>query len=93
MDIVDSVNPVWLCDALLFCRDRIINLAPEGTQKNLNGPIVKKIELEIPPIELQLEYLEKVEKLHRLSGTVIARRSEIDNLVSTLQARAFRGEL
>lgn len=93
LDIVDSVDVVWLQATLTAIRNHLVRLAPEGTQKNLNGPIVKAVEVSIPSMHAQREYVEKAAAINSQRATVERALTLDDELFASLQHRAFRGEL
>jgi type I restriction enzyme, S subunit len=63
-----------------------------GTYK-VNQETVGGIELPLPPIELQRSFNEMVERIHRIRRAMEGSSRQLDELVSSLQHRAFRGEL
>ena len=93
LDLDEKVDKRWLQAALELSRPRVASLAPEGTQKNLNGPIVKGIRLQIPPLDLQLEFLAESRKIDRLIASTAQALDHDDALFASLQSRAFKGEL
>ena len=93
LEIDISLDRDFLYGLFEMMRDRLLTLAPEGTQKNLNTKIVKAIEIPIPPIELQREFACRVEAVERLKVSQRAHLVELDALFASLQYRAFRGEL
>lgn len=67
--------------------------AKGAIMEGLNMGIIKKMPIPVPPMELQRKYERRaaaVEKLRRVHRTML---EELDSLFSTLQHRAFGGEL
>jgi type I restriction enzyme S subunit len=59
----------------------------------LNKSGFMKVELRVPPIELQGEFARRVTAVEVLKKAQRASLAELDALFATLQHRAFRGEL
>lgn len=93
LEIDSSLDRDFLYGLFEMMRDRLSTLAPEGTQKNLNTKIVKSIEVPLPPIELQRDFVCRVEAVDRLKASHRAHLVELDALFAALQYRAFRGDL
>jgi type I restriction enzyme, S subunit len=82
---------VWSSDAV---RSQIESLArtTNGTFK-INQTMLEGISLLIPPIALQQEFARRVETIAQLKTTHRESLAQLDDLFSSLQHRAFRGEL
>ena len=93
LDLDRRVERDWLYAALAASRARLVALAPEGTQKNLNTGIVKNVRMGIPPHELQVEYLRQVSELECLRGKESGALAEMRCLSASLQSRAFADQL
>jgi type I restriction enzyme S subunit len=93
LDLSSQVEQTWLYAALLVSRERLVSLAPEGTQKNLNTPIVKGIEMSLPPTELQRSFAERLAAAETVAASVAASEHQASRLVAALQAAAFGGTL
>lgn len=93
LDLSDEIDKYWLQSALALSRDRLVALAPEGTQKNLNGPIVKSVEVGIPPIESQREFLRVITAVNAQRSLALDVQGANTDLFKSIQNRAFRGEL
>lgn len=71
----------------------MINKAHSSSQANLfQGPI-RALPIALPPIALQQEFVEKSVALQTLRNLHKAASAELENLFTSLQHRAFRGEL
>ncbi|BDI22550.1 hypothetical protein L3i23_13260 [Herbiconiux sp. L3-i23] len=79
--------------ALESLRTQLVALAPEGTQKNLNGPIVKAVEISLPPLALQAQFVSFLDAVSMSELSSTAAFAEAEALFASLQFRAFKGEL
>lgn len=59
----------------------------------INMTQLRGFSLLIPPLDLQQEFARRVEAIEKLKTTHCASLSELDSLFTSLQHRAFRGEL
>lgn len=64
-----------------------------GAQKFLNLKSIGKIKIPVPPIELQNQFAQIVEKTEALKSQYRQSLQELENLYGSLSQRAFRGEL
>lgn len=69
------------------------NLGRGGNQPNLNLSIVRNFELLVPPIELQNQFSEKVQKIEEQKQLMQESLTEMENNFNSLMQRAFKGEL
>ena len=67
--------------------------APESAQKNINLKVLRSLEIPMPPDEQVRIFSAKVSSAVELSRDVAAHASRLDCLLTSLQHRAFRGEL
>lgn len=93
LDVSSSVMTRWLQAALESLRTQLVALAPEGTQKNLNGPIVKAVEISLPPLALQAQFVSFLDAVSMSELSSTAAFAEAEALFASLQFRAFKGEL
>jgi type I restriction enzyme S subunit len=93
LDLSDRVLAEYLYSFFRIMRPHLSRLAPEGTQKNLNTPIVKAIEVPLPPIELQREFKRRMAAVEELEAAVGRGGAVLDEMFGALRQRAFRGEL
>lgn len=80
---------VWLT----FLQKALEAAAPESAQKNINLAILRDLDIPLPPILLQKEFLERLSAIEKLKANYRASLTELDALFASLQHRAFRGEL
>lgn len=71
----------------------IRNLARGGNQENLNLSIVKKIELIIPPIELQDQFATIAQKIERIKAEQKAQLKDLEELYASISHQVFAGDL
>lgn len=62
-------------------------------QKNMNLSMIKNIEIMNPPIELQNQFAEKVQKIEAQKEIMQESLAEMENNFNNLMQRAFKGEL
>lgn len=60
---------------------------------NINATEVQNIKIAQPPLELQVQFRERIESLNQVKTSHRAMLAELDGLFSSIQHRAFRGEL
>ena len=60
---------------------------------NINAQELQSIKILIPPIELQTQFAQIVEKIESLKMHYQSSLQELENLYGSLSQRAFRGEL
>lgn len=93
LDIDERVDQTWLWAALRASRGRLVALAPEGTQKNLNGPIVKAVEISLPPIGMQRTFARELRTIETTIAAHVRAMDVLRSLRAGLQARVFSGQL
>ncbi|MBW4616606.1 MAG: restriction endonuclease subunit S [Desmonostoc vinosum HA7617-LM4] len=73
---------------------KYLEKASQGvTMANLNKTIVSQIPVVLPPLSLQQKFAYHVESVEKLKVAHRASLSELNTLFTSLQHRAFRGEL
>ena len=68
-------------------------MAKGAIMSGLNMSIIKSLPISLPPMELQREYVTRMESIRELKSGYIAHLDQINALFESLQSRAFRGEL
>ncbi len=89
LDLNPQVEQTWLYAALLASQSKLIALAPEGTQKNLNGPIVKSLEINLLPRSLQCDFVGRLTQVESLARSVRRALLQTEELFESLQSLAF----
>jgi type I restriction enzyme S subunit len=64
-----------------------------GAQPNLSQNMIRRLEIPVPPIEQQHQYADRVAAVENLKESLAASLGGMDALFSSLQQRAFIGEL
>jgi type I restriction enzyme S subunit len=63
------------------------------SQPTLNGKQIAQTEVPLPPMDLQEDFVRRVRFVRRVFETQSSQRREMDALFSSIQSRAFTGEL
>lgn len=92
---IKALNPIFLYNIISSASMRKVleNLAKGITMKNLNSGIVEDLKLPVPPLALQTQFAQIVERTEAIKAHYQSSLQELDNLYSSLSQRAFRGEL
>ena len=89
------INPQYL--VFFFNSDigkRIVSAKEVGgIQKHFNIGALRKLEIPVPPIELQTQFSQIVEKTEALKTQYQQSLQELENLYGSLSQKAFKGEL
>ena len=91
--ISNDINKIYLLKLLNLYTDYFRKTAPEGTQPNLNTKIMKDFKIIIPPIDLQVEYVNTILKMEQQKELLNKSLAELETNFHSLMQRAFRGEL
>jgi type I restriction enzyme S subunit len=89
-------NPVFLSHQLHFCREvqrQIAVISGGAIMPGINVTKLKKVEVFVPPLEMQNEFARKVWDVLALTGKSQSSLNTLDALFSSLQAMAFQGKL
>ena len=92
---IDSklADTVFVYFAIIIGREHFRRLQRGVRQKNLNLSMVREIRIPVPTIDMQRAFVERVTKVHAVRDLHRASLAELDIFFSSLQHRAFRGEL
>jgi type I restriction enzyme, S subunit len=90
-----KVDPMWLESMLNceFCYRQSQDLTHGIANRDLGLTRMVKINIFLPPLPMQSEFVHRVVAVQKLKTASHASLVELDTLFSTLQYRAFRGEL
>jgi len=90
-----NLNPVFLVHAISSAPVRkVLENAAQGiTMKNLNSTIIESLEIGIPPIDIQNQFAQIVEKTEQQKELMQQSLIEMENNFNSLMQRAFGGEL
>jgi len=64
-----------------------------GSMPNISKEKLRGLPIELPPLALQQEFAERVKKVELMKAEMRKSLRQLDALFSSLQHRAFRGEL
>jgi type I restriction enzyme S subunit len=88
-----KLDKLFLLKALNSITEYFRQIAPAGTQPNLNTSLMKNFRIILPPISLQREFAHRVMTVEKLKAAQRTSLAKMDELFASLQHRAFRGEL
>lgn len=89
----DKTNEQFLEFTLRFWKPVLLSIAPEAARANINLEILNKLKFPVPPIKLQTQFAQIVEKTEALKTQYQQSLQELENLYGSLSQKAFRGEL
>jgi type I restriction enzyme S subunit len=81
----------YLYGIFLVSRQRLINLAPHGTQRNLNTKILKNLAIPIPPPEEQRRYVSALSEVDSLQDALEDSRDDTEALYQSVSLSYFGG--
>ena len=76
-----------------FFQSLLERKASQTAQKNINLEILRNLKVPCPPISLQTQFAQIVEKTEALKSQYQQSLKELENLYSSLSQKAFKGEL
>ena len=88
-----ALEPHFLLFWLRLRRSFLEGLGTGATFKEVSKAVVARIELCVPPFDLQSQFARQVVALERIRSMQREGLGQIDALFTSLQHRAFRGEL
>lgn len=88
-----KLNPVFLFHQLRQSYESLRDLGRGGNQPNLNGELVKKFEVLVPPLNEQNQFVEIMHKASKQDDLSRVSLLNLDAIFSALQSRAFSGQL
>lgn len=91
----EKLNSIFLYNIISSASMRKVleNSAKGITMKNLNSGIIENLKIPVPPIEIQTQFAQIVEKTEALKTQYQQSLQELENLYGSLSQKAFRGEL
>lgn len=92
-NISNELNKIFLLKLINALTYYFQSIAPEGTQPNLNTGIMKNFDVILPPLSLQQQFAEIVNKAEALKEKQKQSAQELENLFQSLMQKAFKGEL
>lgn len=91
-DLANSEYLAWLL-WFLSSRGGLGDHVTAATIAHLTGEKLKAMKIPLPPLDLQKEFAHRIEATEKLKAAHKASLAKLDELFSSLQYRAFRGEL
>jgi len=77
-----------------YVKSKLLNMAKNIVgMANINAEEFKKIDIYIPPIELQNEYIKFIEQVDKLKFEMEKSLKELEDNFNSLMQKAFKGEL
>jgi type I restriction enzyme, S subunit len=89
----DTVHDSYGFTVLRFFKPTIIAWGASTTLPILKKSAFERIEIPVPPIDLQREFAQRLSKVERLEDSSKVSFASLGDLFGALQFRAFRGEL
>ncbi len=89
----EVINKIFLLKSINSITQYFRDIAPDGTQPNLNTKIMKEFEIILPPIDMQYKFEKFVYSISNNKQEIIALKENYENLFNSLMQRAFKGEL
>lgn len=91
----EKLIPDYFVNLMTYCKDRIAKLkkGQEDAFSHMNTGILDTINFPYPPLDLQKKYIDRIKVLEKLRSVQTKTLSYDDLLFSSLQQRAFAGEL
>lgn len=89
------LNPVYLLHLLIhdLAPERLSRLMAGSTSKHLNVRELRQLPLLLPPLHLQQRFASIITSIQNHKTRRQTQLAELDTLFTSLQARAFKGEL
>ena len=88
-----QVNDSFGLEVLKFFKTRIANQGMSTTLPILNKSAFQRLTIPVPPITDQIKYAEILDAIERQASKLSSQIADAETLFSSLQQRAFRGEL
>lgn len=76
-----------------FLQPTLEALAPQLAQKNINLAILRELPIPLPPLDMQVEYVRRVEQIRSIQSQATRALATAEVTVQSLLHRAFAGEL
>jgi len=89
----ETIDDSYGFTVLRFFKPTIISWAASTTLPILKKSAFERIEIPVPPIDLQRKFSRRLSAVGVLEGSIKASLASLNELFGTLQSRAFRGEL
>ncbi|MGW1145473.1 restriction endonuclease subunit S [Streptomyces sp. NPDC002454] len=74
-------------------QEKVLGKNRQGVKAGLNFDDVKSLQIPCPPLSLQQEFARRLHAIRRLRSIERSHVTELDSLFTSIQQRAFRGDL
>lgn len=91
-----KIEPAYLQGAFLYdkgVRHQTKQVGSGAIMEGWNSQIIRKLEVHVPPLALQREFVARATGVRQLEESQEASRNKLDALFDSLLHRAFKGEL
>ncbi len=88
-----EVSASYLIAFLEHYKPSLLKRRVGGAQPNLSQDSLRSIPLPIPSLEAQVEFERRIDAIHKLEEIHLQSSGEMENLLGSLQHRAFLGQL
>lgn len=89
----EAIKSEYLYQLLKMSKEKIINMSSGATFKEISGGRIKELKIPLPPIELQEQFAEKVEKINSYIKEQQEELANAKQMFQSLLHHAFTGEL
>ena len=90
-----NLLPLYFVSLMSYCKGRVgrLRTGPDGSFTHMNTSILDNLTFPYPPLVLQTQFAQIVDKAESLKTKDETSLQELENLYGALTQRAFRGEL
>lgn len=92
-NISENINNVFLLKSLNMCTRYFRDIAPDGTQPNLNTTIMKNFQQIKPPIEYQKDFTVFAQQIETKKSLLQQSLDKLEQNYKSLMQKCFRGEI
>lgn len=93
LGLKDSFNMIFIYEQLKKFNDYLLSQVRGATIKGINMKVLKDLDINIPPIQLQNKFAEKVELIEEQKRLMEESLKLMEDNYNSIMQRAFKGEL
>lgn len=82
-NISNEIDKIFFLKSLNFCTSYFRSIAPDGVQPNLNTSIMKSFRQILPPIDIQISFVEKIKNIERQKQLISKSLFEVEMLFNS----------
>ena len=82
-NISSEIDKIFFLKSLNFCTSYFRRIAPDGIQPNLNTSIMKSFRQILPPFDMQISFVEKIQTIERLKQSLSKSLIEMETLFNS----------